>query len=202
MKRSKENRLFEKIETLLKTRSVNRIEMTGNGYRHASVLIPLFEKEGEPHVLFTKRTWTVDAHKGQISFPGGGVEKSDGTYGQTALRESQEEVGLRQEDVRLLGATDDQVTMASLFLIHPFVGAFDFPYPFSLNGDEVDRLIQIPLDAFIKEDILKRDYPVAYQGKTYTTDVYHYGEDLIWGATARIMMNFVEIIKEDIDLPL
>ena len=99
-------------------------------YYHAGVLIPLFRENGKYKILFTKRTDMVEHHKGQISFPGGGVEKDDRSVMETALRETQEEIGLMKEEVEILGRTDDILTLVSNFVITPFVGLIPFPYDF------------------------------------------------------------------------
>jgi len=168
--------------------------------RHSAVLIPLFRVEEEYRVLFTKRTSMVETHKGQISFPGGAVDKNDGSFVETALREAYEETGIRREDVSLLGQIDDTRTVASNFVIHPFVGLIPYPYPFKVNSREVERLIEVPLRIFAPTSSGSPILPVEYEGSIYEGVAYSYKGDVIWGATARIMENFMSIMRGKIDL--
>ncbi|MCJ7594086.1 MAG: CoA pyrophosphatase [Desulfobacterales bacterium] len=186
--------LPEIITEVLSQRAPTLIEDTGGLYRHAAVLVPLFNDGGEYKLLFTKRTRRVEAHKGQISFPGGGVEESDGSYEQTALREAHEEVGLLPGDVKILGRTDDALTLTSNYMIHPFVGLIPYPYAFTLNSHEVKALLRVPVRVFLEEGAGGGVIPVEYEGRTYEGYAYRYDGEVIWGATARIMFNLVEIL--------
>lgn len=167
-------------------------------YRHASVLIPLFSHNGEYRILLTKRTNRVEEHKGQISFPGGSVDRGDQSYEETALREAQEEIGLKREDVTILGRTDDTLTLASNFIIHPFVGVLPYPYPFKVNSFEVKRILEVPFDFFLERTLQYHTGQVEEEGQVYEGPVYHYQGDVIWGATAKILENLVNILKTDL----
>ena len=96
----------------------------------SAVLLPVYQKQGQYHILFTQRTDNVRDHKGQISFPGGAYEEEDGTLINTALREASEEIGLSPGDVEVLGELDDMATIGSGYIISPFVGAIPWPYQF------------------------------------------------------------------------
>jgi 8-oxo-dGTP pyrophosphatase MutT (NUDIX family) len=187
------------VRDLLKARVPYHIQE--ESYAHAGVLIPLFKEDGMYKVLFTKRTDKVEHHKGQISFPGGGVEKDDKTAKDAALREAHEEIGLLKEDVEVLGKTDDMITLVSNYVIHPFVGIIPFPYEFVINRVEVERIITAPLEVFHPGNTETRRWSAEYEGVVYNTPAYQYGEDLIWGATARVMENFMEIIGHKMPLP-
>ncbi len=158
----------------------------------SAVLVPLFLKEGEYHILFTQRTEKVKEHKGQISFPGGAYEEGDGTLLSTALRESAEEIGLAPEAVEVLGELDDMPTIGSDFVISPFVGVIPWPYPFKIDTWEVDGLIEVPL-AWLRDKGNIRQVDETSPGEPITTYFYHYRSDVIWGASARILHQFLEI---------
>jgi 8-oxo-dGTP pyrophosphatase MutT (NUDIX family) len=190
----------EQIKAILRGRDPVVIEDGSSQYRQAAVLIPLFRDKSEYKILFTKRTNRVDEHKGQISFPGGSVDEGDPSYKETALREAFEEVGLLREDVRILGRTDDSLTVASNFIIHPFVGFIPYPYPFEINSHEVKRLIEVPFKAFIEHNAAIREDVYEFDGVLYEGPVYEYQGDIIWGASARIMENLLEILGEKIGL--
>ena len=182
------------IRKALCTGTPNSIRDEEGLYEHAGVLVPIIEEAEGLSVLLTKRTDTVEHHKGQISFPGGSVDKEDGSIKETALREAQEEIGLQREDVELLGRLDDTMTVVSNFIIHPFVGLVPYPYNFIINSAEVERIIKVPLSVFNTKHSGSGRNSVEYEGMTYQSQNYVYNGNLIWGATARIMQNFINII--------
>jgi 8-oxo-dGTP pyrophosphatase MutT (NUDIX family) len=197
----REKNLSPIIKNVLRDRTPKRIKDSLSHYLHAAVLIPLLDEEGVSKVLFTKRTDNVEHHKGQISFPGGAVEEEDGSFEDTALREAHEEIGLRRDDVEILGRIDDTLTLVSSFVIHPFVGFVVEPYDFVVNKAEVKRIIKVPLYVFHPENPQYQRDSVEYEGMTYRAIAYAYNGDLIWGATARMMENFMNILGHKLHLP-
>ena len=158
-----------------------------------AVLVPLFFHEGQCHIILIRRTETVKAHKGQISFPGGIREKEDKSLRDTALRESREEIGLRAEEVEILGELDDEVTTTSNYIVSPFVGIIPWPYRFTRNTDEVDEIMPVPLEALLAEDCRKPDTETL-NGQLVDSCTYYYQGKVIWGATARILQKLLGII--------
>ncbi|MCP4668247.1 MAG: CoA pyrophosphatase [Deltaproteobacteria bacterium] len=193
--------LHETIKEILNTRAPKKIESPDPSYVHASVLIPLFKEKGCHKVLFTERTHRVEHHKGQISFPGGAADADDASPLETALREAHEEVGLQKADVHILGRIDDTPTMSSNFVIHPFVGLIPHPYNFTVSEAEVHRLVKAPLSIFHPENTRNQRDSAEYGGVTYRTIAYEHKGDLIWGATARMMQNLMDIISHTLPLP-
>ena len=183
-------RLINERLKLTKPASITKLD----SYKEASVLIPIFKKDGKIYVLFTKRSNNVEHHKGQISFPGGRIDSTDPSPEYAALREAQEEIGLKAEDVKLLGKLDDTITYASGYIVHPFVGLIPYPYEFKVNDAEVDKIIFIPLDFFLQNGT-GTFRSIYHDGKVYNTLAYEYNGDIIWGATARIVKNLVEVIS-------
>jgi 8-oxo-dGTP pyrophosphatase MutT (NUDIX family) len=159
--------------------------------RRAGVLIPLFVRDAMLWVVLTRRTETVEHHRGQISFPGGAEEPEDEDLSATALRETREELGVRSEDVRMLGALSPIVTVTD-FYVAPFVAAIPQPYVFSPAESEIAEVIEAPVaalsDPSIRETRLLpgRDEPVLF---------YRYRAHVIWGATARILAELLEALK-------
>ena len=193
--------LYKTITKVLSTRPPELIRDKTASSIHAAVLIPLFRDDGKYKVLFTERTDRVEHHKGQISFPGGAKDEDDGSFQETALREVYEEIGILKEDIEILGRIDDTTTVTSNFIIHPFVGVIPYPYDFKLNSREVKRLIVAPLNFFFADGALDKGHTIEIEGATYRTPAYIYDGDLIWGATARIMENFINILEEKLILP-
>jgi 8-oxo-dGTP pyrophosphatase MutT (NUDIX family) len=157
----------------------------------AAVLLPLLQKEAQVQILFTKRTQTVRAHKGQISFPGGVRDEGDDTLLFTALREAYEEIGLQPQDVEIIGSLKPVETITSGFLIHPFVGLIPYPYPFQPNGREVAEILMVPV-AFLSDP--GKWHRRCFDSKHGTREAHciSYGDHLIWGATARILKIFFQ----------
>jgi 8-oxo-dGTP pyrophosphatase MutT (NUDIX family) len=196
----KDMNLIKIIKESLNNRKPGIIENSRSRYAHASVLIPILEEDGQFSVLFTRRTNKVEHHKGQISFPGGSVDEADGTYEETAYREAYEEVGVLKEDVEMLGRTDDELAIVSSFIIHPFVGRIQYPYDFKINTHEVDSLIIMPFYVFLDDtNTYKRDF-VNVDGYPYHGTNYQFDGNVVWGATARVMENFIGIIEGKIKL--
>ena len=159
---------------------------------HAAVLVPLFEKEGNCHILFTKRTDQVKHHKGEISFPGGVFDQEDVDLKRTAFREAFEEIGLRENDVQTIGVLDDILTISD-FIVTPFVGLFPYPYSFNVSAIEIAELIEVPVRILLDEksfgerEIIKEDQNrIVY--------AYQYGKHIIWGATARILKQLLDLL--------
>ena len=161
----------------------------------SAVLIPIYIKNGEYHILFTQRTEIVRDHKGQISFPGGAYEEQDGTLLNTALRESTEEIGLESGIVELLGELDDIATMGTNYIISPFVAAIPWPLSLTLYPTEVKEIIEVPLPTLLDKDCLGQTNQYI-NGELVATDSYTYQGKVIWGATARILKQFLGIISQ------
>lgn len=160
----------------------------------AAVLIPLFYKEGHIHILFTQRSEQVIHHKGQICFPGGSYQSSDATLLQTALRETEEEIGLIAKDVEILGELDDSSTITSRYVISPFVALIPYPYTFKPNHNEIKQIFSIPLSELTNEIHFQQSYPDS-DNQCPISYFYHYKEHIIWGVTARILNQLIELLE-------
>ena len=158
--------------------------------RAAAVLMPLWEDQGQAQVVFTKRTEHLPTHAGQISFPGGASDPDDPDLAYTALRETCEEIGVCQEAARVVARLDQVVTVTN-FLVTPFVGVLEPGVEFSLNPREVERLVVVPL-AKVLDRGSYRPTQVQWQGMTFQQEALNHNGDLIWGATARILLNLLD----------
>jgi 8-oxo-dGTP pyrophosphatase MutT (NUDIX family) len=159
--------------------------------RRAAVLIPLALVNEEWHLLFTRRTDIVDHHKGQVSFPGGRTDPEDVSPTATALRETNEEIGVPPADVRLLGTLGEYLTVTN-YLVTPVVGIIPWPYCFMVHTREVGRVFTIPLpwlaDAAHRHEIFRQE-----SGNGVITYLPYDGE-LLWGVTARITVSFLKAL--------
>ncbi|MFP4641772.1 MAG: NUDIX hydrolase [Chloroflexota bacterium] len=160
----------------------------------SAVLIPIYEDNGEYHLLFTRRSNSVESHKGDFTFPGGKRDNCDENLLATALRESFEEIGLDPQDTEVLGEFDDEQTLTSKFVIAPFVAFIPYPYEFRINPYEVQEIIGVPLSALKDENNLQVKLVTRGQ-KTFNDCTYNYQGNIIWGATARIVNNLVKLIS-------
>jgi 8-oxo-dGTP pyrophosphatase MutT (NUDIX family) len=161
----------------------------------ASVLIPLVYWKDEWLLVFTRRTETVEHHKGQVSFPGGGCEVGESTPEMTALREAQEEIGLKPEDVRLLGRMNDVITITH-YRVTPVVGVIPWPYRVRLEPAEVERIFTIPL-LWLAERANWYEQPVETEAmlRPFPVVRYHpYDKEVLWGVSARITQNLLTIL--------
>ena len=163
----------------------------------AAVLVPVTAGPGGatgPHILFSKKSAAVPHHKGQFAFPGGIVEQRDGSRVETALREAWEEIRLPADAVEVLGMLDDTETRATQFVITPVVGIVTRPVVFQPDGREIERVIEVPLETLRDPTIFRTElWEVGGVGH----DVHFYDvsvEDVIWGATARILKQFLDIV--------
>ena len=158
----------------------------------SAVLVPIYYRQGQYYILFTQRTERVKEHKGQISFPGGACQEGDRTLLDTALRESAEEIGLAPGEVKILGELDDTLTETSNYNISPFVGVIPWPYQLKVDGWETEEIIEVPISALMDKNSLRQETKII-GGQQVTSYFYHYRGRVIWGATARILHQFLDI---------
>jgi len=161
----------------------------------AAVLVPLYQEEGRWHILFTRRTESVESHRGQVSFPGGRIEAEDAGPEHAALRETQEEIGLSPEKVEVLGTLDALMTVTQ-FLVTPVVGVIPWPCEFELNNVEVASVFGVDLDWLAdptNHEVRQREPLVPGP----SVPVYYfrpYMHEVIWGATARITLDLLDAL--------
>ena len=161
--------------------------------RPASVLLPIYEKERDLHILFTRRTDRVEHHKGQISFPGGMRDTGDIDAVSTALRETEEEVGISKKYIRIMGELDDHVTVSG-FNVTPFVGKVSYPFSIKICEEELSEVFSVPLAFLMKPAHCTREFLVDEDGQKRVFYVYQYQNYRIWGVTAAITRNFIDVI--------
>lgn len=162
--------------------------------RPAAVLVPLFTADGQWHLLYTRRSEVLQDHKGQVAFPGGAAEPGDRSLEWTALREAHEEIGLKPEDVRLLGRMGEVVTVSD-YCITPVVARIPWPYPLVAQEAEVTRIFSIPILWLAERgNWTEREYhPPGYE--PHMVVFYElYDQEKLWGITARITLNLLSTL--------
>ena len=162
------------------------------GGKQAAVLVPLFlDADGALHAVFTERRADLRRHPGEISFPGGRRDDGDADLWSTALRESQEEIGLPPADDELLGALQPTPTFVTNYAIYPFVGLIEPGFAWVLQEREVAQVLELPLaavrDGYDRRRLVRRGIP-------FRTDTYETDGHVIWGATARIVADLLDRI--------
>jgi 8-oxo-dGTP pyrophosphatase MutT (NUDIX family) len=161
----------------------------------AAVLIPIFLKNGEYHLLFTKRTDTVKTHKGEICFPGGHFEPEDITMLATALREANEEVGIRPSDVQIIGDLGGSVVSVFGVAITSYIGVIPYPHKLILEEREIAATLEVPVSFLLDPANLKNEV-WERNGKPFPVELFHFHEHVIWGATFRILKIFLPVWAE------
>jgi len=158
----------------------------------AAVLLPLLRIGDEWRLLYTRRTERVETHKGQVSFPGGACDPGEEQPEQTALREADEEIGLRPQDVRVLGRLSPLVTITS-FRVSPIVGVIPWPYAFRVENAEVERVFTMPLSWLADK---RNRWEFSLPGKKFGLIVYHpFDGEVLWGATALMTDTFLKTLE-------
>jgi 8-oxo-dGTP pyrophosphatase MutT (NUDIX family) len=171
-----------------------RVVLASPGKARSAVLVPLLAIDGAPHLLYTRRSNQLPRHRGQVAFPGGRHHPDeDRDLRATALRETHEEIGLDPADVRLLGALDDIETVASSFVITPFVGHVPHPYPLRPAPGEVDAIFTVPLGV-LRAPGAARQETWDFGGRRVPIETYPIDGHVIWGATQRITRNLLRVV--------
>jgi 8-oxo-dGTP pyrophosphatase MutT (NUDIX family) len=176
-------------KVLLEPAAACRLDVRGR--TDAAVLVALYLDGGRMHAVFTKRREDLRRHPGEISFPGGRHDDTDPDLLATALREAEEEIGLPPAAVQVLGALQPTPTIATGYAIYPFVGLIEPGLAWTLSAREVAAVLELALDdlreGYGRRRLLRRGVPIR-------TDTYVVGDDLIWGATARILADLFDRI--------
>jgi NTP pyrophosphohydrolases including oxidative damage repair enzymes len=158
----------------------------------AAVLVPIIDRPRQLSVLFTQRTAHLAHHAGQVSFPGGHIEADDGGPAETALRETEEEVGIDRRHVRLIGHLDTYVTRTG-FIVVPVVGIVTPPFTVRPDPHEVAEVFEVPLTFLLDPDNHHR-CTASFEGVERHFYAMPYGRHFIWGATAGMVVNLFQIL--------
>lgn len=162
--------------------------MDAPGQTDAAVLVPLFANQGGLTAVLTERRHDLSKHAGEISFPGGRQEEPDEDLRATALRESWEEIGLRPDDVDLVGALPPVGTFVTGYRIFPFVGIVEPGHVWQPQETEVEKILELSVADLVAGHEMKR---LVRKGVPFKTPTYTVDGHLVWGATARILQHLL-----------
>ncbi len=162
--------------------------------KKAAVLILIYPKNNQAHLVLMKRSNYEGHHSAQISFPGGKKEERDESFIHTALREANEEVGVVKESVKIIGELSDLYIPPSNFKVYPFVGITEIAPQFIVDKKEVESIIELSIDDLMRNDILKSKTMNLAAGFTFNTPYFDIQNHVVWGATAMMLFELREII--------
>jgi 8-oxo-dGTP pyrophosphatase MutT (NUDIX family) len=176
-----------------KIKNYSPLKLEDDESAKGAVIVPIYYKENELFMLFTKRTEELSSHKGQISFPGGKQDTNDKTLFDCALRETNEEIGLEENFIELFGEIDQIKTFGSNILLTPFVCKINYPFNLKINENEVAEIIEVPLKELFNRENWDVKKVMLAQVKERHIYYFNYKKWVIWGATARIVNQFISL---------
>jgi 8-oxo-dGTP pyrophosphatase MutT (NUDIX family) len=179
--------LEERLRTALDRRPPREYDLPPG--RAAAVLLMLFERNGEPWMVFTKRTQHVQHHKGEISFPGGARDEDDDDIEGTAVRETVEELGVDPSAIRVVGRLDELPTYVTGYNVMPFVAVVPEQHSYRPSDAEIEEVIELPVDELARvgrrDVIVRRGFPIE-------TNIFETRGHFIWGLTGAILRQFLD----------
>lgn len=165
-------------------------QLSGDQLRPAAVLLPLLVRNDEDCLLFTRRTDLVRHHRGEISFPGGGREPADPDLVATALRETEEELGIAGDQIKLLGRLDDFISVHG-YHVTPYVGQLQMPLRLRVDRGEIAEVIEVPLARLSAPGVWRKEH-WPHRGRLHPVHFYTVDHHEIWGLTAAILRQFLK----------
>ncbi len=184
----------ELIKKVFKTIEMENVKPPEDA-KESAVIVPFLELNNVWHLIFEKKVKDNSKHAGQIAFPGGSRDKEDKNLLETAIRETCEEISVCKDELEILGKIKPTITLKTNFIIYPFAAIVKKQPPYKINKSEVEKLIFVPLEYLIKSHPFQRKSYI-FNGKKRETLIIGFEGEIIWGATARILNNFIPLFKE------
>ena len=163
--------------------------------RQSAILMLFYPKHGKAHLVLIKRNTYPGVHSSQISFPGGKAEPEDTDLAQTAIRETYEEIGVLPEEIDVVMPFSEIYIPPSNFLVFPYLGVSESELSFKPNKDEVDAIIELPLEVFLDDSIIISAPMQTSYAQSMMVPAFKFEDHIVWGATAMIMSELKETIK-------
>jgi len=167
--------------------------------KNGGVLILLYPVNGEPYFVLPRRTDYPGVHGGQVSFPGARMELQDKDLGETACRETEEEIGVNAQAIRLIGGISQLYIPPSQFMVYPFVGYLDERPHFRVDPYEVDSVMEVALKVLFRDDIRQKGPIRLSHGSIHNCPYFSIQGHTVWGATAMILNEFIHVVKTIVD---
>lgn len=186
--------MHQRLASVLKSRPKTALNsvLYSPDLQEAAVLVLLHDDHGTPSLILTKRSEEVLHHKGQICFPGGVFDEDENLW-ETALRETEEEIGIKKDQITFLGELGKIITPTG-FQVTPFVGRVETPLTYTPNPGEIAEIFSVPVSHLL--DLKNLEFvPRSFEGHDYKDAVFNFGDHKIWGATGRIIVEFLEAWK-------
>ncbi len=185
---------IDQITTVIKESNPYRpLDDSVDGKPPSAVLVPISMTSTGPELLLTRRAWSMRSHPGQISFPGGRQDREDTDLLDTALRETEEEIGIHRSLITIVGELDHLTTVSSPAYIAPYVGLMDSRPELIISEQEVDGVLHVSLAELLDPSIYRQElWPIGNQMASIT--FFELEDDTLWGATARMVRNLLEAI--------
>ena len=166
----------------------------------SGVMVLLYERNGLLNIVFTQRKKYEGIHSGQMSFPGGKKDETDSDTVETALRETQEEIGIAKNKIEVIGSLSELYIPPSNFLVFPTVGFAENIFSFEAEVSEVEKVVEIPVDFFLENSNINFKTEIKlFNGHTVQVPAYIYNEHIIWGATAIMLSEFTYILERAVN---
>ena len=166
--------------------------------KKSAVMILMYNDEFGTKVIFIRRSFYVGIHAGQIAFPGGRFEEEDITVENTALREIEEEIGIKPKEINVVGRLSDIFVPVSNFIISVFVGFLDEKPEYKIDEREVAEIIEVELSEFFQNDVIsEKEFLVPSTSKSVKAPYYKVGNIELWGASAMVMSELIDMLKQD-----
>lgn len=161
--------------------------------RESAVMVLLYPHAVAPHLVLIERPTYDGAHSGQVSFPGGRVEPEDADLTNTALRETEEEVGIYRDQIQVLGGMTDLYIPASRFLVYPFIGFVTEKPRFIPEPKEVAAIIEVPISYLLQPQVRKETTMRLFDNRQVMTPYFDIQGHVVWGATAMMLNEFLRL---------
>ncbi len=182
-----------KMAPLERIREINTAEIENKNPKNAAVMMLFYPKNGKTHLVLIVRNSYEGVHSAQIAFPGGKYEIEDLTFENTALRETQEEIGIHPENIEIIMPFTQIYIPPSNFMVYPFLGICKEELVFLPDVKEVAKIIELPLSVFLNEEIVINTIMTTSYAKNISIPAFKIEEHIVWGATAMMLSELKEV---------
>ncbi|WP_304198763.1 CoA pyrophosphatase [Flavobacterium alvei] len=185
-----------KMAPLERIKTLKNMNFDSINPKNAAVMMLFYPKNGRTHLVLIVRNSYEGIHSAQIAFPGGKFEPKDQTYVNTALRETQEEIGIHPEQIQIIMPFTNLYIQASNFMVYPFLGISKEEIVFMPDSNEVAQIIELPLSDFLNDDLIVSAIITTSYAKDIEIPAYKINEHIVWGATAMMLSELKEVLKK------